>query len=323
MREELVIGENLKKYFVHGGIFSRRIVKAIDGIDLVLRRGETLALIGESGCGKSTLGRLLLRLYTPTAGRILFNGIDITFMPERKLRPLRRHMQLIPQDPYASFNPIRTVGEQLEEPLIVHGLVSKSSAKKRVIEALERVGLIPGEEFYRRYPHQLSGGQLQRAAIVRAMLLEPEFIVADEPTSSLDVSVRAGILKLLREFREKLGGSMLFITHDLATAKLVADRIAVMYLGKIVEIGPTEEVLARPRHPYTAALLTAIPRITRRRQITTVELKGEIPDPSNIPPGCRLHTRCPFATEECRKEEPPLIKVGPEHYVACFNPLIS
>jgi peptide/nickel transport system ATP-binding protein len=190
-----------------------------------------------------------------------------------------------------------------------------------VLEALEQVGLTPAEEFYHRYPYQLSGGQLQRAAIVRAMILEPEFIVADEPTSSLDVSVRAGILKLLKEFKEKLGGSMLFITHDLATAKLVADRIAVMYLGKIVEIGPADEVLQRPRHPYTAALLTAIPRVSGRKPAKPVELKGEIPDPSKVPGGCRLHPRCPFATSRCSREEPPLVKVGPDHYVACFNPL--
>ncbi len=321
MRREVVVGEKLRKYFIHGGMFGRRIVKAVDGVDITIYRGETLALVGESGCGKSTLGRLLLRLYKPTSGRILFDGVDITFMPEKKLRPLRRRMQLVPQDPYASFNPLRRVGEQLEEPLIVHGLASPGEARRKVLEALEQVGLVPAEEFYRRYPYQLSGGQLQRAAIVRAMILEPEFIVADEPTSSLDVSVRAGILRLLKEFKEKLGGSMLFITHDLATARLVADRIAVMYLGRIVELGPAREVLTRPRHPYTAALLTAIPRISGRKPPVPVELRGEIPDPSKAPSGCRLHPRCPFATERCAREEPELVEVSPGHYVACFHPL--
>jgi peptide/nickel transport system ATP-binding protein len=320
-RRELVVGENLRKYFIHGGMFGKKVVKAVDGVDITVYRGETVALVGESGCGKSTLGRLLLRLYKPTSGRIIFDGIDITHMSESKLRPLRKRMQLVPQDPYASFNPLKRIGEQIEEPLIVHGLASPAEARRKVLEALEQVGLTPAEEFYRRYPYQLSGGQLQRAAIVRAMILEPEFVVADEPTSSLDVSVRAGILKLLKDFKEKLGGSMLFITHDLATARLVADRIAVMYLGKIVEFGPAREILTRPRHPYTAALLTAIPRISGRKPPRPVELKGEIPDPSRVPRGCRLHPRCPFATERCKKEEPQLREIAPGHYVACFNPL--
>ncbi|BEP17421.1 ABC transporter ATP-binding protein [Pyrofollis japonicus] len=320
-RRELVVGEKLKKYFVHGGVFGKKIVRAVDGVDITVYRGETLALVGESGCGKSTLGRLLLRLYEPTSGKIVFDGVDITHMPEKRLRPLRKRMQLIPQDPYASFNPLKRIGEQLEEPLLVHKIAPPSEARRRVLEGLEEVGLVPAEDFYRRYPYQLSGGQLQRAAIVRAMLLEPDFIVADEPTSSLDVSVRAGILRLLKDFKDKLGGSMLFITHDLATAKLIADRIAVMYLGKIVELGPADKVLTKPLHPYTAALLTAIPRISRRKPPIQVELKGDVPDPSRIPKGCRLHPRCPFASEECKQREPELSEKAPGHYVACHHPL--
>ncbi len=325
MGEEEIVVEavNLKKYFESRTARGKRIVRAVDGVSFTLRRGETLGLVGESGSGKSTLGRLVLRIYRPTAGRIYFEGIDITTLPEKKLRPLRRKMQLVPQDPYASFNPLQTIGEALSEPLLIHGVARNPvEARERVLEMLERVGLVPPEEFYERKPYLLSGGQLQRAAIARAMLLEPVLVVADEPTSSLDVSIRASILELLREFKEKLNQSMIFITHDLATAKLVADTIAVMYLGKIVEYGPVEKVLSEPAHPYTAALLTAIPKIRRGRpKWKPVELRGEIPDPSTPPKGCRLHPRCPFARENCSREEPGLVEVGKNHYVACHYPL--
>jgi oligopeptide/dipeptide ABC transporter ATP-binding protein len=321
-RRELVLGEDLVKLFTQGGMFSRRIVRAVDGVTVAISRGESLGLVGESGSGKSTLGRLLLRLLEPTRGRVVFDGVDITRLPEARLRRLRRRMQLIPQDPYASFNPLLPLGEQLAEPLLVHGLAgSPGEARRRVVEALEEAGLRPGEDFYRRRPHQLSGGQLQRAAIIRAFLLEPDFVVADEPTSSLDVSVRAAILDMIRRYKEERGGALLFITHDLATAKLVSDRIAVMYLGKIVEEGPAREVLRRPLHPYTAALLTAIPRLSRRPPPLRVELRGDIPDPSRVPRGCRLHPRCPLATEECRLEEPRLEERAPGHRVACHHPL--
>ena len=321
-RRELVAGEDLYKYFTRGGVLGKKLLRAVDGVSVTLARGESLGLVGESGSGKSTLGRLLLRLLEPTRGRVVFDGVEITSLPESRLRRLRRRMQLIPQDPYASFNPLLPLGEQLAEPLLVHGLAeSEAAARRRVVEALEEAGLSPGDEFYRRRPHQLSGGQLQRAAIIRAFLLEPDFVVADEPTSSLDVSVRAGILRMIRDYKEKRGGALLFITHDLATARLVSDRIAVMYLGKIVEEGPASRVLGAPFHPYTAALLTAIPRLRRRRPRLRVELRGDIPDPSQVPAGCRLHPRCPYATELCRSREPPLRELAPGHRAACHYPL--
>ena len=320
-REPLVAGYELRMYFVGGGLSRRRVVRAVDGVTVEIRRGETLGLVGESGSGKSTLGRLLLRVYKPTAGRVFFNGIDITDLPERKLRPLRRQMQLVPQDPYASFNPLQRIGDAIAEPLIVHGLADESEAREAAFKMLERVGLVPPEDYYYRYPSQLSGGQLQRAAIARAMILEPSFVVADEPTSSLDVSIRASILELLKEFKERLRQAMLFITHDLAVAKLISDTIAVMYLGKIVEVGPADKVLRNPLHPYTLALLTAIPRLRPSRLKRRLALSGEIPDPSNPPPGCRLHPRCPLASPICSKEEPKLVEVENNHWVACFNPL--
>ncbi len=321
VKGELLVVEDLRKYFVSGPLLGRkRVVRAVDGVSFSLRRGETLAVVGESGSGKSTLARLILRLYTPTSGRIVFDGVDITWLPERRLRPLRRRMQLIPQDPYASFNPLQRIGDAVAEPLIVHGLADPVEARERAYRMLEAVGLVPPEEFYERLPHQLSGGQLQRAAIARAMVLEPDLVVADEPTSSLDVSVRASILELLKGFKEKLNQAMIFITHDLAVARLIADRVAVMYLGKIVEMGPAEKVLKNPLHPYTAALLTALPRIRGRRR-HSIELKGEIADPANPPPGCRLHPRCPFATGKCKREEPKLVEVEKDHWVACHNPL--
>ncbi len=308
--------EGLRKYFVQGGGIlggPKTVVKAVDGVSFSLRRGETLALVGESGSGKTTTGRLVLRLLEPDEGRIVFNGADITHLPEKKLRKLRPRMQMIYQDPYASLNPRMPVGEAIAEPLIVHGLADKKEARERALEMLERVGLTP------RIPAQLSGGQRQRVVIARAMILEPELVIADEPVSMIDVSMRASILELLKSFQKERGLAMIFITHDLSVARLIADRVAVMYLGKIVEEGPVEEVLKDPRHPYTAALVTAAPSIRMRRR-KRLEVKGEIADPRNPPPGCRFHPRCPFATEKCRREEPKLEQANGRK-VACHHPL--
>ncbi len=318
----------LKKYFpatrsLLDKLLARRqlYVKAVDGVSFEVREREVLGLIGESGSGKTTTGRLCVRLLTPTSGRIEFMGKDITFKNNKELRPLRRYMQIIFQDPHASLNPRMSIGEALEEPLLANNIASKKEAMERALEILERVGLRPAEDFYKRYPHQLSGGQRQRVVVARAMMTKPKFVVADEAVSMIDVSMRISILELLEEFRRELGLSILFITHDIAVAKLICDKIAVMYLGKIVEVGPTKEVIRNPKHPYTRALLDAVPSITRRRREKKVILKGEIPSPINPPSGCRLHPRCPFAREECRRVEPELYKVGENHYVACHYPL--
>lgn len=317
MPEPLLRTENVKKYFEVGAYGRKKLVKAVDGVSIEVNAKETLGLVGESGSGKSTLGRVILRVYKPTSGKVFFDGMDITELPESKLRSMRKRMQMIPQDPYASFNQLMTVGEALVEPLIIHGLAEKEEAKELALKMLERIGLVPPEDFFNRRPHQFSGGQLQRIAIARAMLLEPELVVADEPTSSLDVSIRASILGLLKEFQRKYNQAVIFITHDLAIARLISDRIAVMYLGKIVEIGPTAKIFSEPVHPYTAALLTAIPTTDNYRPRTEVTLKGEIPDPSKIPKGCRLHPRCPFATEICKQREPELVEYSKDHFVAC------
>ncbi len=323
MGEPLLVVEGLKKYFVQGGGFlagERHVVKAVDGVSFTVDRGETLSLVGESGCGKTTTGRLVLRLLEPDEGRIVFDGVDITHMSRRELRPYRTRMQMIYQDPYASLNPRKPVGEAIAEPLLVHGLATREEARDRAMAMLERVGLTPAEDFYERIPSQLSGGQRQRAVIARAMILKPEFVVADEPVSMIDVSMRASILELLKSFQEEYGLAMIFITHDLSVARIISDKIAVMYLGKIVEYGEADEVLRDPRHPYTMALATAAPSIRLRRK-KRLEIKGEIADPRNVPPGCRFHTRCPFAEEKCRVEEPPLREVESGRRVACHYPL--
>lgn len=304
-------------YFQTGRLGLKRVVKAVDNIDIRVSRGEVLGLVGESGSGKSTLGRVLLRIYRPTSGRIIFDGMDITEVPEPRLRSLRRRMQLIPQDPYASFNPLRSIGDALIEPLVEHGIFTPGEARREVVSMLERMGIVPAEEYLGRKPYQFSGGQLQRVAIARAMLLKPDFIVADEPTSSLDVSIRSSILRLLKEYKDQLNQGLVFITHDLALARLISDNIAIMYLGKIVEYGSVEEVLSEPAHPYTAALITAIPKLEEYRVEKPVILKGEIPDPSSIPTGCRLRPRCPLARSECSELGENLIKISENHYTAC------
>jgi peptide/nickel transport system ATP-binding protein len=295
-----------------------RVVRAVDGVDLDLRRGEIVALVGESGSGKTTTGRALVRLAPITGGKILLEGSDVTAIHGNPLRSYRRRVQIIFQDPYESLDPRRPVGEAVEEPLLVHKIGDRGERRSRVKQALEDAGMRPPDAFLDRYPHELSGGQRQRVAIACAMVLEPDVLVADEPVSMLDVSLRSGILRVMLGLREKRGVGILFITHDLSLAWLIADRIAVMYLGRIVEIGPTEELVRDPRHPYTRALLSVMPSPDPSHRRTRQILKGETPDASRIPVGCRFHTRCPLVFDRCREEDPPQIPIGEGRVAACF-----
>jgi oligopeptide/dipeptide ABC transporter ATP-binding protein len=315
MTDSLLVAENLTKHFpVRRGFLGRQtgVVHAVDGVSIVLGRGETLALVGESGCGKSTTGRLLLRLVEPTAGRIRFEGEDVLALGPAALRALRGRMQIVFQDPFASLNPRMTVGEILAEPLKLHRI---PGGRARVAELLATVGLRP--EHAGRYPHEFSGGQRQRIGIARALAVEPALIVCDEPVSALDVSIQAQVINLLQDLQRRFGLAYLFIAHDLAVVKHIATRVAVMYLGQIVETAPSAALFALPRHPYTRALLTAIPvpapGLARTRQI----LQGDVPSPLAPPPGCRFHTRCPYAQERCRREAPPLADDGEGHATAC------
>jgi oligopeptide/dipeptide ABC transporter ATP-binding protein len=313
----LEVRDLVKHYPGKGGILAgrREKVRAVDGVSLSIARGETLGLVGESGCGKSTLGRLVVRLEEPTAGKIFFAGEEITVWTGRKLRELRRRFQIIFQDSSSSLNPRRTVGAIIEEPLANFG-VAKEECRERVRELLTLVGLEPGDAS--KYPHEFSGGQRQRINIARALALQPELVVCDEPVSSLDVSIRAQILNLLRELKRRLNLSYLFISHDLAAVNYLADRVAVMYLGKIVEILPAGGLVSQARHPYTRALLQAVPEPDpRQRYSQKPVVRGEPPDPASPPPGCRFHPRCPEARDVCRQEEPVLKEVGDEHLVAC------
>jgi peptide/nickel transport system ATP-binding protein/oligopeptide transport system ATP-binding protein len=316
--------QGLVKHFpVKGGAFGgvSAHVRAVDGLDFQVNEGETLALVGESGCGKSTVGRLVLRLIEPSAGRVRFEGDDLLALDAEQMRVRRRRLQVIFQDPYASLNPRMTVGAMLGEPLFLHGLAKDQAARrKRVGELLELVGLRP--EHARRYPHEFSGGQRQRLAIARALAVEPKLIVADEPVSALDVSIQAQVINLMRSLQQRFGLAYIFISHDLAVVKHIADRIAVMYLGKIVETATTDELFRNPRHPYTRALLSAVPLPDPTAVRERALLEGDIPSAIAPPPGCRFHTRCRFAKESCRRDIPALVDDGPlgvksGHATAC------
>jgi peptide/nickel transport system ATP-binding protein len=318
----LVELEHLKVYFAikSGLVLDRHVgdIRAVDGVSLDIRRGETLGLVGESGCGKSTVGRAILRLYEPDDGRIRFDGQDITHLGERELRPLRRRMQMVFQDPYASLNPRHSVGRIVGEPLRAHKLARGRVADGRVRELLSIVGLPP--DAISRYPHEFSGGQRQRIGVARALAVNPDFIVADEPGSALDVSIQAQILNLLESLQSEFNLTYLFIAHDLAVVRHISDRIAVMYLGTIVEVSPADALYANPLHPYTIALLSAVPipdpAVERQRE--AILLPGDLPSPANPPRACRFHTRCPFVQPtRCRDEVPPLRELEPGHTVAC------
>ena len=315
MSQAFVEVQNLKKYFPVG---NHRVLKAVDGISFAIRKGETLGLVGESGCGKSTAGRTVIRLHEPTSGSVVIDGTEVTKLSRSKLKAFRRKMQMIFQDPYASLNPRMTVLDIIGEALDIHGLVkSRAERTRRVEELLELVGL--SAQHASRYPHEFSGGQRQRIGITRALAVQPEFIVCDEPISALDVSIQAQIVNLLIDLQKKMGLTYLFVAHDLAMVKYISDRIAVMYLGQIVELASSEDLYDQPQHPYTKALMSAIPipdpEVEAKKE--RIILQGELPNPISPPSGCPFRTRCPFAMERCAEEKPAFREVRPGHWAAC------
>ncbi len=326
-RKEILRVENLKKYFkIKKGLLGRfkkgeqQYIHAVDDISFSISEKEVLGFIGESGCGKSTMSRTLLRLLEPTSGSIIFNGEDLLALDSKNLRKHRRYMQMIFQDPFGSLNPRRTVSDTLRQTVRIHKLAATIAEEDILIkEAMEEVELLPVEEYWDKYPALLSGGQQQRVSIGRVIILRPKFVIADEPVSMLDVSVRIGVLKLLEKIKEKFSISFIYITHDLSTARYVCDRIAIMYLGKIVEIGPTEEILSNPVHPYTQALIAAVPEIDPTVKVKDVPIKGYVPVVPGESSNCRFYPRCPYADEQCSGDTPAMRKIGTDHYVSCFK----
>ena len=314
-KSELLSVRNLVKHFPIES--SDDVVKAVDGVSFDIKSGETLGLVGESGCGKSTVGRCLLRLHEPTSGEVFFEGKNIVGLPNREMQLLRREMQIIFQDPYASLNPRLSILSIVSEPLKIHGIGSKSEREAKTADLLKKVGLDPN--YMRRYPHEFSGGQRQRIGIARALALNPKLIICDEPVSALDVSVQAQVVNLLQDLQAEFGLTYLFISHGLAVVEHISNRVAVMYLGKIVEIAEGRELYDNPLHPYTKALLSAIPVPDPKKKRERIVLKGDVPTPINPPSGCRFRTRCPFAVEDCAKVIPELREIQPNHFAACIR----
>lgn len=319
MQKYLLEVKGLKKHFpLKGGFFKNKTVnyvKAVDGVDFYIQEGETLGLVGESGCGKTTSGRSVLRLHEPTAGQILFDGKDITALDKEAMRLMRKDMQLIFQDPYSSLNPRMTVGNIIGEPLVIYEKMSSKERIERVKELLDLVGLSPYH--VRRYPHEFSGGQRQRVGIARAIALHPRFIVCDESVSALDVSIKAQVINLFQDLQQRLGLTYMFISHDLSVVRHISNRVAVMYLGKIVEMAPSDELFTNPMHPYTRALLSAVPVVNPRDTRERIVLEGDVPSPINPPKGCVFHTRCTYCMERCRQEPPEFKDYGSGHFTAC------